>query len=115
MNDNLIAIFGGSNDFGSFSGKLVFDSRKKMPTHKEIIMIIKKYINIKGLKVTIIDPPLDINGKYTGNYFDFIFESDKKQKIKVFYQNIDLLEDFKKNPFVVWKTEPLLQKNKGIE
>lgn len=110
MNDNLIAIIGENKGYGFFAGKLFFDSRQKMPSQKKILMIIKKYIDITGKKVKIIDPPLGIDGKYTGNYFDFIFKSDEKQEIKVIYENKELLEKFKKNPFVIWETNPLFSK-----
>lgn len=110
MNDNLIAIIGENKGYGFFAGKLFFDSRQRMPSQKEVLMIIKKHIDIAGKKVTIIDPPLNIDGKYTNNYFDFIFKSDEKEEIKVFYENKELLENFKKNPFVTWETNPVFSK-----
>lgn len=105
--ENLIAVF-GENKYGYFSGIVVFDSRQVMPTQKEVVSIIKKYIDNVGTIRQIVFPPLSNNGKYEGNYFNFVFDSSEKQNLKVFYENTNLLEDFKNNPFNIWENTDMV-------
>ena len=105
--DRLLAIIGKS-ERGRFAGKIVFDSRHKMPTQKEVLTIVRKYINITGIQVDLIEPPLSITGKYDGNYFDFIFNSNEEHKTKIFYENRNLIEDFKNNPINIWCSDKMI-------
>lgn len=105
--DRLLAIIGKS-EWGHFAGKIVFDSRQEMPTQKEVLTIIKKYINIIGIQVDLIEPPLSITGKYEGNYFDFIFNLNEDHETKIFYENRRLIEDFKNNPINIWYSDKMI-------
>lgn len=86
--------------------KLMFDSRVEMPQIEEIKKIVKEYLpQIKGF--TLINPPLNYKGEFTGNYFDLLSYKGSHSfldfKTKELYINKELTEDFKKNPSNIWK------------
>ncbi len=88
--------------------KLMFDSRVQMPQIREIKKIMKEYLpQIKSF--TLINPPLNYKGEFTGNYFDVLSYKGSHSfldfELKEFYSNMELIEDFKKNPNNIWKNE----------
>lgn len=90
------------------SVKLMFDSRVQMPQIREIKKIVKEYLpQIKSF--TLINPPLNYKGEFTGNYFDVLSYKGSHSfldfELKEFYSNMELIEDFKKNPNNIWKNE----------
>lgn len=106
---NLMAII-SRNKYGCCSTKLIFDCREEMPTTDEIKAILQEYMP-KIQKFKLIEPAININGKYLDNWFDVLSydgeHSYNEFDTKTIYENRELIEDFKQNPDNIWECEAM--------
>lgn len=106
---NLMAII-SRNRNGCCSTKIVFDSREKMPTIDDIMVILKKFMpEIQNFKV--IEPAVNNSGKYLDNWFDVLSydgeHSYEEFDTKTIYENRELIDDFRQNPDNIWKADSI--------
>ena len=102
--ENLMAVIGRQRN-GYISAKIIFDGREEMPTKQDVIDVAREYF--KELKeIKIVFPMQNYLGKYEQNCFDILSYRETNDvedyDTKVFYENRELIEDFKKNPIIIW-------------